>query len=159
MVILPEIPQGRRTSPWRRQTDVVERVLTNATLSEPTRRSNTVKEAHNIVNNQHMNMVWYAGCGKRCTCMIWTWMIEPGLNMEIQECRWKGEVISVEIYIKITGIGRTVWKWQAKQIWHRSTINSTRPSKCIKNNMLQHSNIATKYMVGIHSWSLTKNEH
>ena len=34
MVILPEIPQGRRTSPWRRQTDVVERFLTNATLPD-----------------------------------------------------------------------------------------------------------------------------
>ena len=42
-------------------------------------------------------------------------MIEPGLNMEIQECHWKGEVISVEIDIKIAGIGVTVWKWQAIQ--------------------------------------------
>ena len=39
MVILPEIPQGRRTSPWRRHTDVVERILTIATL--PELRSNT----------------------------------------------------------------------------------------------------------------------
>ena len=95
----------------------------------------------------------------RCICMIWKGKIEPGLNLENQECHWKEELISVEIDIKITGIGCTVWKWQAKQIWHRSAINSTRPSKCIKNNMLQHSNIATKYMAGIHSRCLTKYEH
>ena len=52
----------------------------------------------------------------RCICMICQGMIEPGLNMEIQVCHWKGEVISVEIDIKITGIGVTVWKWQAIQI-------------------------------------------
>ena len=95
----------------------------------------------------------------QCICMIWKGMIEPSLNMEIQECHWKGELISVEIDIKITGIGCTVWKWQAKQIWHRSAIISTRPSKCIKINMLQHSNMTTKYMEGIHSICLTKDEH
>ena len=84
---------------------------------------------------------------------------EPGLNLEIQECHWKGEVISVEIDIKITGIGCTVWKWQAKQIWHRSAIISKWPTKCNKINMLQHSNMATKYMAGIHSRCLTKDEH
>ena len=51
-------------------------------------------------------------------------MIEPGLNLDIQECHWKGEVISVKIDIKNTGIGDTVWKWQAIQIWHRCAINS-----------------------------------
>ena len=85
--------------------------------------------------------------------------IEPGLNLANQECRWKDELISVEIDIKITGIGCTVCKWQAKQIWHRSAINSTRPSKCIKNNKLLHSNITTKHMAVIHSRCLTKDEH
>ena len=102
---------------------------------------------------------WYAGCDMRCICMIWKGMIEPGLNLENKECHWKDEMISVDVDIKITGIGCTVCKWQAKQIWHRSAINSTRPSKCIKNNMPQHSNIATKYMAGIHSRCLTKDEH
>ena len=112
------------------------------------------------MHKQHdANMVWYAGCDMWCIGMIWKGMIEPGLNMEIQECHWKGELISVEIDIKITGIGCTIWKWQAKQKWHRSAINSMRPSKCIKNNMLQHPNIATKYMTGIHSRCLTKDEH
>ena len=52
----------------------------------------------------------------RCICMIGQGMHEPGLNLEIQECHWKDEMISVEIDIKITGIGVTVWKWQAMQI-------------------------------------------
>ena len=78
-------------------------------------------------------------------------MIDPGLNLEIQECHWKGEVISVEIDIKITRIGCADWIRQAKQIWHRSGIISKSPSKCIKINMLQHPNMATKYMAGIHS--------
>jgi hypothetical protein len=51
-------------------------------------------------------------------------MIEPGLNMEIHVCHGNGEVISLELDIKISGIGCTVWKWQAKQIWHRSAKNS-----------------------------------
>ena len=35
---------------------------------------------------------------------------------EIQVCHWKGEMKSLENDIKITGIGVTVWKWQAIQI-------------------------------------------
>ena len=58
MIILPEIPQGRRTSPWRRQMDVVERILTNATLSEPTRRSHTGKKQTIMVNNHPKIMAW-----------------------------------------------------------------------------------------------------
>ena len=51
-------------------------------------------------------------------------MNEPSLNLEIQVFHWKDEVISVENDIKNAGIGDTVWKWQAKQIWHRSAINN-----------------------------------
>ena len=80
----------------------------------------------------------------RCICVLRKGKIEPGLNLENQECHWKKELISVEIDIKITGIGCTVWKWQAKQIWHRSAINNMRPSKCINNNKLLHSNITPK---------------
>ena len=158
MIILPEIPQGRRTSPWRRQTDVDERVLTNTTLPEPTRRSKHQKETHNIVNNQYMNMIWYARCGMRCICKIWQGVIEPGLNLEIQECHWKDEMKSLENDIKITGIGVTVWKWQAIQIWHRSAIYNKWSSKCNEMNMLQHSNMTTKYMAGMHSRCL-RREH
>ena len=95
----------------------------------------------------------------RCICMLRIGMVEPGINLEKQECHWKEELISVEIDIKITRIGCTVCKWQAKQIWHWSALNSTRPSKCIKNNMLLHSNITTKHMAGIHSRCLTKDDH
>ena len=40
---------------------------------------------------------------------------EQGRNLANQVCRWKDGVISVEIDMKITGIGCTVCKWQAKQ--------------------------------------------
>ena len=40
---------------------------------------------------------------------------EQGSNLANQVCHWKDEMISVEIDIKITGIGCTVCKWQAKQ--------------------------------------------
>ena len=40
---------------------------------------------------------------------------EQGSNLANQACHWKGEMISVEIDIKITGNGCTVCKWQAKQ--------------------------------------------
>ena len=86
----------------------------------------------------------------QCICMWRKGKSEPGLNLENQEFHWKEGLISVEIDIKITGIGYTVYKWQAKQIWHRSAINSTKPSKCINNDKLLHSNIATKHMAWIH---------
>ena len=77
----------------------------------------------------------------QCICVLRKEKIDQGINLANQECRWKDEMISAEIDIKITGIGCTVCKCQAKQIWHRSAINSTKPSKCIKINKLQHSNI------------------
>ena len=86
-------------------------------------------------------------------------MIELGLNLEIQEIHWKGEFISVEIDIKITGIGCTVCKWEAKQEWHNSAINNTMPSRMQQETKLLHSNIATKHMEVIYSRCLTKDEH
>ena len=41
-----------------------------------------------------------------------------------EEYGWTGEVISLENDIKNAGIGVTVWKWQAIQIWPRSAIYS-----------------------------------
>ena len=70
------------------------------------------------------NMACYGGCDMQCICELRKEKIESGLNLENQECHWKDELISVEIDIKITGIGCTVWKWQAKQIWHQSAIIS-----------------------------------
>ena len=84
---------------------------------------------------------------------------EQGINLENQVCRWKDELISVEIDIKITEIVCTVCKWQAKQGWHNSAINSTMPSRMQQETKLLHSNIATKHMVVIYSRCLTKDEH
>ena len=95
----------------------------------------------------------------QCICVLRKEKIEPGLNLANQECRWKDELISVEIDIKITGIGCTVCKWQAKQKWHDSAINSTMPSKMQQETKLLHSNIATKHMAVILSRCLTKYEH
>ena len=72
----------------------------------------------------------------QCICMLRKEKFYQGINLENQVRHWKDELISAEIDIKITGIGCMVCKWQAKQIWLRSAINSTRPPKCIKNNML-----------------------
>ena len=85
--------------------------------------------------------------------------IEPGLNFANQVCRWKDEMILVEIDIKITGIGCTVCKWQAKQEWHNSAINSTMPSRMQQETKLLHPNIATKHIEVIYSRCLTKDEH
>ena len=95
----------------------------------------------------------------QCICVLRKEKIEPGLNLANQECRWKDELISVEIDIKITGIGCTVCKWQAKQEWHNSAINSTMPSRMQQETKLLHSNIATKHMAVIYSRCLTKDEH
>ena len=62
---------------------------------------------------QNMNDMGDVVCG--AICVLQKEKIEPGLNLANQVRRWKHELISVEIDIKITGIGCTVWKWQAKQ--------------------------------------------
>ena len=105
------------------------------------------------------NMSWYARCDMQCICVLQKVKIESGLNLANQERRWKDELISVEIDIKITGIGCTVCKWQAKQEWHNSAINSTMPSRMQQETKLLHSNITTKHMAVIYSRCLTKDEH
>lgn len=92
-------------------------------------------------------------------CELWKEKVEPVLNLANQECLWKDELISVEIDIKITGIGSTVCKWQAKQEWHNSAINNTMPSSMQQETKLLRSNIATKHMAGLYSRCLTKDEH
>ena len=76
-----------------------------------------------------------------------------------QVCHWKYEMISVEIDIKITGIGCTVCKWQAKQEWHNSAINRMMPTRMQQETKLLHSKIATKHTAVIYSSCLTKDEH
>ena len=84
---------------------------------------------------------------------------KQGINLANQVCLWKDEMISVEIDIKIAGNGCTVCKWQAKQEWHNSAINSMRPSRMQQETKLLHSNIATKHMEVIYSRCFTKDEH
>ena len=86
-------------------------------------------------------------------------MDEQGINLANQVSHWKDEMISVEIDIKITGNGCTVCKWQAKEEWHNSAINSMIALRIHKVTMLQHSNIATKHMTVIYKRFLTKDEH
>ena len=85
--------------------------------------------------------------------------IDQGINLANQVCHWKDEMILVKIGIKITGIGCTVCKWQAKQEWHNSAINSMMPSRMPQETMLLHSNITTKYMAVMYKRCLTKYEH
>ena len=79
----------------------------------------------------------------QCICELRKEKIEPGLNLENQEFHSKYELISVEIDIKIAGNGCTVCKWQAKQEWHNSAINSMMPSRMQQETKLLHPNIAT----------------
>ena len=84
---------------------------------------------------------------------------EQGSNLATQACHWKDEMILVEIDIKITGNGCTVCKWQAKQERQESAINSMIAHRIQQVTMLQHPNIATKYMAVIYRRCLTKHEH
>ena len=102
---------------------------------------------------------WYARYDMRCVCVLWKKKDEQGINLANQVCRWKDEMISVEINIKITGNGCTVCKWQAKQEWHESAINSMIALRMQQVTKLHHSNIATKHMEVIYKRFLTKDEH
>ena len=95
----------------------------------------------------------------RCICVLRKENDEQGSNLANQACHWKDEMISVEIDIKITGNGCTVCKWQAKQEWHESAINSMIALKMQQVTKLQHSNIATKHMTVIYRRCVTKDEH
>ena len=95
----------------------------------------------------------------QCVCVLREEKDEQGINLANQVCRWKDEMISVEIDIKITENGCTVCKWQAKQEWHDSAINSTMLLSMQQETKLQHPNIKTKHMAVIYRRCLTKEEH
>ena len=84
---------------------------------------------------------------------------EQCINLANQVCRWKDEMISVEIDMKITGNGCTVCKWQAKQEWHKAAINSMIALRMQQETMLQYPNIKSKHMEVIYRRCLTKEEH
>ena len=120
------------------------------------RNHNQSREMHKQHDAKH---VWYARYDMRCICVLRKENDEQGSNLANQACHWKDEMISVEIDIKITGNGCTVCKWQAKQEWHESAINSMIALKMQQTTMLQHSNIATKHMTVIYRRCLTKDEN
>ena len=139
-----QVPRSRTRLPALPKT----RTQTNGTTI------NSEKCASNMMQNmydmQDMICDAYACSGKKD---------EQGSNLENQACHWKDEMISVEIDIKITGNGCTVCKWQAKQEWHESAINSMIALRMHQVTMLQHSNIATKHMAVIYRRCLTKYKH
>ena len=120
------------------------------------RNHNQSREMHKQHDAKH---VWYARYDMRCICVLRKENDEQGSNLANQACHWKDEMISVEIDIKITGNGCTVCKWQAKQEWHESAINSMIALKMQQATMLQHPNIATKHMKVIYKRWLTKDEY
>ena len=95
----------------------------------------------------------------RCICVLRKENGEQGSNLVNQACHWKDGMISVEIDMKITGNGCTVCKWQAKQEWCKTVINSMMALRMQQETKLLHSNIATKHMEVIYSRCFTKYEH
>ena len=81
----------------------------------------------------------------QCICVLREENDEQGINLANQVCRWKDEMISVEIDIEITGNGCTVCKWQAKQEWHKAAINSMMLLSVQQETTLQHPNIKKAY--------------
>ena len=128
-----------------------------------TQDKNTSKRNHNQSREMHKQHdakhVWYARYDMRCICVLRKEKDEQGSNLANQACHWKDEMISVEIDIKITGNGCTVCKWQAKQEWHESAINSMIALKMQRVTLLQNPNIATKHMTVIYRRCLRKDEH
>ena len=117
---------------------------------------NQSQEMHKQHDAKH---VWYARYDMRCICVLRKNNDEQGSNLANQLFHWKDEMISVEIDIKITGNGCTVCKWQAKEEWYESAINSMIALKMQQVTMLQHSNVAKKHMAVIYRRRLTKDEH
>ena len=110
-------------------------------------------------SNMMQYMAWYARHDMQCICMLRKGKNDQGINLANQLCRWKDEMISVEIDIRITGNGCMVCKWQATQEWRKTAINSTMPSRMQQETKLLHSNITTKYMAVMYTRCLTKHEH
>ena len=142
---------------------VLNRFLVHEPVTRLYPRQEHKQQNHNQSRGMHeqhdAKHVWYARYDMRCICVLRKENDEQGSNLANQACHWKDEMISVEIDIKITEIGCTVCKWQAKQEWHESAINSTIALKMQQVTMLQHPNIAKKHMAVIYRRCLTKDEH
>ena len=160
MVILPA-RFSELSKAWSSQAYSTGSSFTNSSPGS-TQDKNTSKRNHNQPREMHKQHdakhVWYARYDMRCLCVLRKENDEHGSNLANQACHWKDEMISVEIDIKITGIGCTVCKWQAKQEWHEFAINNMIALKMQQTTILQHSNIATKHMTVIYRRFLTKDE-
>ena len=110
-------------------------------------------------SNMMQYMTWYARHDMQCICVLRKGNIDQGINLANQVCRWKDEMISVEIDIKITGNGCTVCKKQATQEWHNSAINSMMLLSMQQETKLLRSNISTRHMAAMYTRCLTKHEH
>ena len=96
-----QVPRSRTRLPALPKT----RTQTNGTIINNDKCTSNMMQ--NMYDMQDMICDAYACSGRKND--------EQGSNLANQACHWKYEMISVEIDIKITGIGCTVCKWQAKQ--------------------------------------------
>ena len=85
----------------------------------PTQGRNTSKWTtinHGTMHKQH-DAIHVMICGMSCNAYACSRRKkdEQGINLANQVCRWKDEMILVEIDIRITGSGYTVCKRQARQ--------------------------------------------
>ena len=107
----------RRLDP-RRRSQQVPRTRTHLPALPKARtqamEQQSIKEQ--CTSNMTQYMTCYARCDMQCICVLRKEKDEPGINLANQVCRWKDEMISVEIDIKIIGIGCTVCKSAHKRL-------------------------------------------
>ena len=96
-----QVPRSRTRLPALPKT----RTQTNGTTINHEKCTSNMMQ--NMYDMQDMICDAYACSGRKND--------KHGSNLANQACHWKDEMILVEINIKITGIGCTVCKWQAKQ--------------------------------------------
>ena len=133
--------------------------LANSSPGSTQTRQTSNKDTINHVQTQSTRCRDDMLCGMRCGMQNARYdrkCMNLASTWKNQVCHWKDEMKLLENDIKNAGICVTVWKWQAIQKWHRSAIYSKLASKCKEMNMLQHSNMTTTYMAGMHTRCLTK---
>ena len=144
----------------RKRTRQVPRSRTRLPVLPKTRTQGKDQQSNMVQStiNMMQNLAWHARYDMQCICVLQKENDEQGIKLANQVWCWKDDMISVEINIKITGIGCTVCKWQAIQERHNSAINSTMPSRMQQETKLLHSNMATKHMAVMFTRCVTKHE-
>ena len=145
----------------RKQTQWAPRSWTHLPALPKARKQAMEQQSITVqyTSNMMSYMAWYARYDMQCICVLRKGNNDQCINLANQVCRWKDEMISVEIDMKITGNGCTVCKWQATQEWHNSVINSTMLLSMQQETKLLYSNIATKYMKVMSKRCLTNHKH